>query len=278
MNRFRASFALSVAAITTPVLGQTTIPSEFEAPGSLLRRAFTYFGGVGSTAVTPSATTIYTGNSMQLTIAFQPDALFSIAGAGFMSDIMAPPALSVPATAAVFSVTIESPVGDRLVAFVRIREDDNADGVIDTLGDDDQWESTATLLHPGVQTLNVPLDAFADTNPDAGDNVQGFSTTGRLRYYLVFETRATLPGGILQTPVTLRVDHAGFFAQPQTPPAASCAADLDASGTLDPDDLADYVAAYFAQPPSALADWNADGNTDPDDLADYIAEYFLGCN
>ena len=56
-----------------------------------------------------------------------------------------------------------------------------------------------------------------------------------------------------------------------------CPADINGDGVLDPDDLADYIAAYFSDPPGAGTDLNGDGVTDPDDLADYIASYFAGC-
>jgi len=57
----------------------------------------------------------------------------------------------------------------------------------------------------------------------------------------------------------------------------ACPADINGDGVLDPDDLADYIAAYFSDPPGAGTDLNGDGVTDPDDLADYIASYFAGC-
>ncbi len=50
--------------------------------------------------------------------------------------------------------------------------------------------------------------------------------------------------------------------------------DINGDGTIDPDDLADYIAGYFAVPPAPFADFNGDGTADPDDLADYIAGYF----
>jgi len=56
-----------------------------------------------------------------------------------------------------------------------------------------------------------------------------------------------------------------------------CPPDFNGDGTLDPDDLADYISAFFSQPPGAGSDFNGDGNTDPDDLADYISAYFTGC-
>jgi len=43
---------------------------------------------------------------------------------------------------------------------------------------------------------------------------------------------------------------------------------------VDPDDLSDYIACYFAAPPCGGADFNGDGTADPDDLSDYIGAYF----
>ncbi len=71
-----------------------------------------------------------------------------------------------------------------------------------------------------------------------------------------------------------------MFAGPDTACDAcepDCPFDLNGDGFLDPDDLSDYIAAYFAVPPGPETDLNGDGTTDPDDLADYIAGYFGGC-
>ncbi len=59
--------------------------------------------------------------------------------------------------------------------------------------------------------------------------------------------------------------------------APPCPADFSGDGILDPDDLSDYIAAYFAAPPGAGTDFNSDGVTDPDDLSDFISAYFAGC-
>jgi hypothetical protein len=72
---------------------------------------------------------------------FQPDGFFNVAGAGFISDIMTGAALNVPASADTFGITVDSPVSNRVYVFVRVREDDNADGAINAIDDDDQWES-----------------------------------------------------------------------------------------------------------------------------------------
>ena len=58
---------------------------------------------------------------------------------------------------------------------------------------------------------------------------------------------------------------------------SGCAADFNGDGTLDPDDLADYIGAFFSEPAPLTADFNGDGTVDPDDLADYIGAFFAGC-
>ena len=60
-------------------------------------------------------------------------------------------------------------------------------------------------------------------------------------------------------------------------PCNTCRPDFNGDGNLDPDDLADYIGAFFSSPPLDGSDFNGDGLTDPDDLADYISEFFAGC-
>jgi len=55
---------------------------------------------------------------------------------------------------------------------------------------------------------------------------------------------------------------------------AFCGTDFNADGALDPDDLSDFIAGYFAQSPNPACDWDKSGSVDPDDLATYIAAYF----
>ena len=57
----------------------------------------------------------------------------------------------------------------------------------------------------------------------------------------------------------------------------TCQPDFNGDGILDPDDLADFIGAFFSQPPDAAADYSGDGTVDPDDLADYITAFFAGC-
>jgi len=58
-----------------------------------------------------------------------------------------------------------------------------------------------------------------------------------------------------------------------------CIADYNGDGLLDPDDLADFIAAFFDDSEAHRTDFNGDGFVDPDDLADYIHEFFaMGSN
>ncbi len=57
----------------------------------------------------------------------------------------------------------------------------------------------------------------------------------------------------------------------------NCRSDFNDDGSLDPDDLSDFIGGYFATEQNPRDDWNDDGAIDPDDLSDYISDYFSGC-
>lgn len=59
--------------------------------------------------------------------------------------------------------------------------------------------------------------------------------------------------------------------------ATACRPDFNLDGAVDPDDLSDFIACYFATPACAGSDFNGDGGVDPDDLSDFIAAFFQGC-
>lgn len=56
-----------------------------------------------------------------------------------------------------------------------------------------------------------------------------------------------------------------------------CPADFNSDGELTPDDLGDFVNAYFSVPPDTIADFNLNGEVEPDDLGDFINAFFAGC-
>ena len=57
----------------------------------------------------------------------------------------------------------------------------------------------------------------------------------------------------------------------------ACLADFDHNGRVDPDDLSDYVTAFFADDRGDQLDIDNNGVVNPDDLADFIARFFDGC-
>ncbi len=63
-------------------------------------------------------------------------------------------------------------------------------------------------------------------------------------------------------------------------PQALVPVDINGDGILDPDDLSDYLAWYFAYDDEARqasppwTDFDSDGDIDPDDLSDFIVAYF----
>jgi len=109
-------------------------------------------------------------------------------------------------------------------------------------------------LVPGTYSLSL-----ADTITAAGIRLDGEIGGG------------TLPSGDGQP---LGAALIGFTV---LPPTQLCPADFNADGELNPDDLADFIGAFFAQPPAPGSDFNADGTSDPDDLADFIGAFFSGC-
>jgi len=129
----------------------------------------------------------------------------------------------------------------------------------------------------------VTLDGTGSTDPD-----------GTITTYIWTEGATVLSSGPSPTAqvslglgvheITLRVNDNGGSTRTDTvtisvssPPPPSCLADFNGDGTLDPDDLSDYIGCFFSSPPCPQADINGDGNADPDDLSDFIGLYFQGC-
>lgn len=57
----------------------------------------------------------------------------------------------------------------------------------------------------------------------------------------------------------------------------TCPADFDLDGVAGPDDLADFISAYFTVPAPNSVDMDDDGVVTPDDLANFVTMYFDGC-
>lgn len=292
MSRIRSlTFCtLAAGALAASAAAQPTLNNDFEITGSMYNKLFSYFGGVASYAVAPSPNLVYSGQSAQLTINYQPDAIFSSAACAIGSYLLTGAALNREPGADTFSITIDAgasiPAGKQLRLLVTLREDDDGDGAIDILGADDEWKSTGgggIVLMPGRNVYNIPFPSFLDTDPDTGNGVRNFNTAGAMGLILEFQTRRAFPGGAIEVPVTLHLDHAGLFAGAQTIPSSQpqCPADFDDSGTVDATDIFVYLDAWFAQSGHSgeglSADVDGSGDVSATDIFVFLDEWFTPC-
>ncbi len=310
-----ASFVLcGVAAAQSNV----RMPSEFETTGSELGRLFSYFGGVASYSTAIDPVTIHSGNSCRVDIAFRHDNFFRRAGVGVGTLEIVAPILAVPTGAETFSITIQLPApapAGAMSVFATIREDDNADGIIDAMSDDDQWETVPLFLLPGTNVYNFPVADLIDTNPAIGNDARNFTSVTRMAWFLTIETSTAYPGGIIEVPVSLRIDHAGFYVGAQsipvpttgaccvasgceqlTPTACTaaagvyqgdsttcgvstcdpvCAADFNGDTFVNSQDFFDFISAFFALEPAS--DFNRDAFINSQDFFDFLNAFFAGC-
>ncbi|MGD9688185.1 MAG: TIGR03790 family protein [Phycisphaerales bacterium] len=142
------------------------------------------------------------------------------------------------------------------------------------------------LLQPATHVVELPAvfpnplgsaNTFALLNSPAQATVLNPSFTGPYRFIRpnagasgqeTLQYRVTTPGGQSQIgTVTLH------YSAPQV-----CSADFNVDGTLNADDLGDYINAFFdhSVPRGPEVDFNQDGSLDADDLGDYINAYFAG--
>jgi hypothetical protein len=271
MNHLLASASLAILLSTTVVLAGPTCPNEFETPDTRLNPLFAYFGGVTGWGTVHSTTTIHSGYSCEVWATLVNDQ-FSVAGFAVGTFGISPPALNVPASADTFSVTIQSPTNGQLSVSVTLREDDNNDGVINVNEDDDQWESPTIMLLPGTNVYNIPASQFQDSDADVGNNQPNFTTTGRLAYMLVFESRDSYPGGQVVGSVSLRVDHCGLYIGAQTLPPQGVPGDIDGDGEVDVNDLLAQLSAWGACD-GCPADLDGNGFVNVTDLLELLAHW-----
>lgn len=234
---------LTLLSASTAAMAAPTLPNDFEQPTNAIGPMFAYFGGVTNWGTTPSSQLVYSGNSLEVWADLVNDS-FAVAGFAVGTFGISSPGLNVPANGNTFSVTVKSPASGQLSMNVLLREDDNNDGQIRVQEDDDEWESGILLLDPGTNVYNFALSSFIDTDTDAGNNVQNFTTTGRLAYIFVFESRDAYPGGQVVGHVSLHVDHAGIYAGPQTMPGPATPGDLDGNGVVDVTDLFNLLSQW----------------------------------
>lgn len=259
--------------------GGGTLPAEFDESTPDINRLFSYFGGVTSWTIANDPHVIHTGGSCRVNINFAPS-IFNANGVGLGSYLVSGAALDVPADADYFSITVESPSQGTLSLSVTIREDDNNDGVIDLGNGDDEWVALAQFLQPGTHVYNIPFTQFVESGAGDGNGVKNFTTSGALAYIVTFETRSTNPGGLITIPVTMFIDHAGFFTGPQSIPASSCPGDATGDLTVNVDDLNAVLAAWntVVGIGAAVDLAGADGFVGVDDLNVVLGSWATVCD
>ncbi len=87
-----------------------------------------------------------------------------------------------------------------------------------------------------------------------------------------FEPEWSTPIGVLPVEPGFRLIASSTFRL-----GASCRGDFNFDGHLDPDDMADFIAAYFGPGLRFDADHDRNGTTDADDLSGFVSAYFTGC-
>lgn len=263
------------ACLAGAAAAQPTLPNEFESPGVALQPLFSYFGGVNGFGTEPSTQLVHSGGSLRIWGNSRAD-IFSSAGFAVGTLGITGAQLARPAGANTVSVCINAPqTTGTLGVYLTFREDDDGDNAIDVNGDDDSWEVGPIFLAPGPQVINIPLAALEDSNPGIGNDVNNLMTASRIGYFLTFETRNAWPGGRIVSPVSLHIDHLGFYLGNQSLPTIDCAVDLDGSGAADVPDVFAFLSLWFAG--AAGADFDgADGIGVPD-IFGFLAAWFAGC-
>lgn len=123
----------------------------------------------------------------------------------------------------------------------------------------------------GAGSVEWSTEPF-DTNPNA--NAIRWGTLDNFRFHanrapvLGTVTLGLFAPGNPDDPASVRV--------PGVPvPADACPGDFDGSGSTSPQDLFDFLAAYFSGQPSA--DVNVDGQISVQDVFDFLSAWFAGC-
>jgi len=277
MNKFTRSLTPLALLAGTPALGQVVIPGEFGTPTETLARLFT-IGGVAGFTVAASDRTVYEGGSLRIDVGFNAGGIFSFSSVGLGALGANGANFGVEPGADTFSVTIDapSPAVGGLRLLVTLRDDDNADGVIN-LNDDDEWLAGPVTITPGVAVYNIPLAGFSDANPGDGDDVPNFGVGLAGTMILTIETAESMPGGLITQPITMWIDHIGAYAGPQSIPDLTCPPDLaEPHGVLDFSDVLSFLVAFGnADPVADLA--SPAGAFDFSDVLAFLTAFGVGC-
>lgn len=273
MIRSASLFALALCAGTAA--SQQVLPADFEN-ATTLDRLFA-FGGVTSFQTTHSDQLVYEDSSLQLDVTFTGASTlnFSNVGLGVLNTGIS--GFQLEPDADIFSITIfaPDPLPGGLELVVTLRDDDNNDSEIDIANDDDEWISSPITIDSGLAIYNIPISAFTDGNPGAGNNAPDFTTGPVGGMVLTFQTSTSLPQGRIETPITLLIDHAGVYAGDQSIPGDTCTADVNDDGMLSPTDFTAWINAFNGSAPEC--DQNNDGQCSPTDFTAWISNYNAGC-
>ncbi|MGD9688440.1 MAG: hypothetical protein AB7K52_04265 [Phycisphaerales bacterium] len=121
-----------------------------------------------------------------------------------------------------------------------------------------------TCGQTGFDTVLAATDACGNPASVCNDDTCGL------------ESRIVLSNSVGQT-VLIRVSGFGAGAGVgNIVITEACSIDFNGDGSVNADDLGDFINCYFALPPCDGADFNADGNVNADDLGDFINAYFSG--
>jgi hypothetical protein len=125
--------------------------------------------------------------------------------------------------------------------------------------------SATNLSVAGAASLNGTLTVRANFEPTENQRWTVLTAASRTGEFDSVQFPPVARGGFGVTYVGNRVEV--FF----------CLAEFNGDGVVNPDDLADFIAGFFSQPPLPETDFDGNGIVNPDDLADYIAVFFGGC-
>ncbi len=130
-----------------------------------------------------------------------------------------------------------------------------------------------------TDVLSINLTNFRPTRtPDPCESLHGFVDWRSLHMTVRGQgLPAPFYAPIINHPEEIPIEPTELEILQYVRDHASCAVDINSDGIVNPDDLADFLAMYFALPPDAYSDFDLNGVVDPDDLSDYIVAYFAGC-
>ena len=144
-----------------------------------------------------------------------------------------------------------------------------------------QWRLADRIDNPepGTDAFFGYSVALSDTQFVVGamqQNVRGVAQVGAARVFdlaILDSNRNGIPDSCdIASGLLIDADGDGI---PDTIPSGLCRADFNENGTLNAQDIFDYLGAWFASDPRA--DFNGVNGLNAQDIFDYLAAWFAGC-